>query len=156
MSSISPPTPRQNLNHGCQKAGYDRNATPLDIRPHVRRHQVDHERHQAEQQIDHRLVGDVGDRPHDREGNDRAKRKPIENRPDDVRAPLDGARAVGHELDDREQDHGGGDVEIVQQHAEQNHAAGHAEHTGDKRAEDDGEPDQGERFEGHCGRNGSN
>jgi hypothetical protein len=57
--------------------------------------------------------------------------------------------AVRGQLDDREQDHGGGDIEIDQQHAQQHHAARHAKHAGNERRNDDGGADQRERGGGH-------
>jgi hypothetical protein len=62
---------------------------------------------------------------------------------------VQGTPAVGEELDDREEDHAGGDVEIIQQHAEQNHAPRHAEHAGNEGTQDDGEGEQNERKGGH-------
>ena len=106
---------------------------------------LDRERHQPEQEIDHRLVGHVGDAAHHREGDQRAGDVPVEDRPQHEAPPLQRAPAVGDDLEDREQHHAGGDVEIDQQHAEQDHAAGHAEHAGDERGEDDGDADDGER-----------
>jgi hypothetical protein len=63
--------------------------------------------------------------------------------------PLHDAQAVGKELDDREQDHPGGDIEVIEQHAEQHHPAGHAEHAGQEGREDDGSADDGEDGETH-------
>ena len=45
-------------------------------------------------------------------------------------------------MDDREQNHGGADVEKHEQHADQHHPAGHAEHAGEERTEEDGGADQ--------------
>jgi hypothetical protein len=45
---------------------------------------------------------------------------------------LQNAPAIGEQLDDRKENHSRGDVEIVEQNAEQHHAPGHAEDAGEK------------------------
>src|SRR5215467_5784685 len=57
---------------------------------------------------------------------------PTENGPQHISAPLQNAPAIGEQLDDRKENHPGGDVEIVEQNAEQHHASGHAEDAGEK------------------------
>src|SRR6185436_10612692 len=137
------------LNHRGKDAGDERYAAPFDVRAHRLRQHLHHERHQPEQDVDRRLVGNVGDAAHHREGQERARDIPIEDRPEHEAPPMQRPPAVGGDLQDREQHHAGGDVEINQQHAEQNHAAGHAEHAGDERGDDDGEADEGKRGGGH-------
>src|ERR1700750_3040884 len=52
---------------------------------------------------------------HAGEGDGGANHIPAEDRPEHVAAPLQRAPAVGEQLNDREQDHARGDVEIVEQ-----------------------------------------
>ena len=58
----------QDLDNRGHHAGEERHAAPLDVRAHGRGQGLHHERHQAEQEVDRRLVRHEGDRPHDREG----------------------------------------------------------------------------------------
>jgi hypothetical protein len=107
---------------------------PFDVRPPIARQRLDGERHQAEAQVDHHLVRHELDRIHRSECEYRADHVFEEDRPAHIVPPLIGAPAVGAELDDREQDHRARHVEVIEQHAEQDHASGHAEHTGDEGA----------------------
>jgi hypothetical protein len=120
------------LHHGGEEPGDVGHAAPLDVRPRVHRQRLDTERQQPEQQVDGRLVGYVGDQPQDRERDDPADRITHQDPPQHEAPPQRRAPHIGDELDDREQHHRGGDVEIDQQHAEQHHAARHPEGAGDE------------------------
>jgi hypothetical protein len=97
------------------------------------RQRLDQERHDAEQEIHRRLVRHIGDGAQRHEGGAGAGHIVEKNRPAHVAPPQRRPPAIGGKLDDGEQHHRDGDVEIDQQHAEQDHAAGHAEHAGQER-----------------------
>ena len=151
MSRKSSPDPGQDLDDRRHHAGEERHTPPFDVRAHVGGQNLHHERHQAERQIDHRLVRNECDHPHAGKSDDGADHVPAENRPEHVVPPLHDAPAVGEQLDDGEKNHAGRDVEISQQHAKQHHSAGHAEDAGEKRGKDDGGSDQSQDGGGHFG-----
>ena len=114
------------------------------------RQQLDRERHQAEPEIDHRLARDDRHIAHDRERDDGARHVNEKDAPDDEAHPQHRAPAVRDELDDREDHHAGRDVEIDEQHADQDHPARHPEQAGDERGRDDGAGDEDEVEGGHA------
>ena len=122
----------EHLNDGREHAGDERNAAPFDVRTQRPRQDLHRERHQAEPEIDHRLVRNERDREHDCEADHGAEHVPIEDWPQHILPPLVGTPAIGEELDDREEDHSARDIHVIQQHAEQHHPARHAEHAGDE------------------------
>ena len=108
------------------------------------------ERQQPEPEIDRRLARHDRDVAHDRERHHRARHIDEEDAPQHEAPPQHRAPAVRDELDDREDHHRGRDVEIDQQHADQDHPARHPEQAGDERGRDDGEADEGEGEGGHA------